>query len=735
MHVAPLPPRPADVKQTDVVNKTTRTERFQTVLGASLRGSPSKSESPRWRRDATDGHYELHGAASAPQPSVIEDVAGDGETKKAERGEHASTPARTTDASAPGAGHAREAAQAVMERTVSPDAATGEPRVPSAQEAEVESEMVPVKTPGVASTVDELGVGLRTSVTAPRPADTRFGHPGHVPTISAGGPVTEQDGWQPVDRHEYSQRGTVSGPRSAIARPTIGSDGFAAPESTNFEDEAMPTTNARPRLRVAHARRAETARPESSGERIPQSTTPTRRVSVDVPSPAAGGQSERHATDITRPGSVDATLFDEGDEQSAATGARRFAGGAEARVAGAADVTAEEALGAQTSDETVAENVRRGEHIRFGTSGMSSGGGGMERGAEQSPLTPQATPSGHDATSQATIPGVSSNVETGPSSRGATEASSTAGTDAAFTVGENTDETAAATARVARADAILDAALPEGEADVPSPGATGAGSRGSTEANVSIVAGETGDEAVEKAKTTTGRPRAVARTEEGGSSPLRSEPAGRVGGSVGGASGGSAGGGEQGSSLPGEQFGTGSFGGTTGVATPTDASTGGPTSSFRANLMEQLTPPLRDIVSDIVRETTVDRTQQVAIRLRPEVLGDVVMRIAVDDAGTVTARFIVDNPNVRAMIADELPQLRAALAESGLELGHADVETGGDGEAGSGWGGSYPADETYVRAGTTTSAPTDEPVADLVERRETADYEGPDALNRIDILV
>ncbi|MBO8141051.1 MAG: flagellar hook-length control protein FliK [Firmicutes bacterium] len=100
-------------------------------------------------------------------------------------------------------------------------------------------------------------------------------------------------------------------------------------------------------------------------------------------------------------------------------------------------------------------------------------------------------------------------------------------------------------------------------------------------------------------------------------------------------------------------------------------------------ILEQLADHLREMVASISHQVGPDRVHRAAIRLRPEHLGEVVLRISVDSQGIVNARFLVDNPAVQAAIERELPKLQAALGEHGLQLGQASVDSG----PGSGGGG------------------------------------------------
>lgn len=108
--------------------------------------------------------------------------------------------------------------------------------------------------------------------------------------------------------------------------------------------------------------------------------------------------------------------------------------------------------------------------------------------------------------------------------------------------------------------------------------------------------------------------------------------------------------------------------------------------SDRSSLVSQLAEPLQELIETMTRERGPAQTEQVSIRLRPQFLGEVLLRVSVDAAGTVNARFVVDNPVVRAMIEQDIGQLQATLDEHGLVLGEASVDAGSsswaDGDAG-----------------------------------------------------
>lgn len=118
--------------------------------------------------------------------------------------------------------------------------------------------------------------------------------------------------------------------------------------------------------------------------------------------------------------------------------------------------------------------------------------------------------------------------------------------------------------------------------------------------------------------------------------------------------------------------------------------------SESAPIAKPLAERMQEMVESIVRERRVGGMEQVAIRLHPEHLGRLLLRVGVDETGVVHARFIADNASVRSMIEQDLGSLRSALEEHGLVLGDAGVEAhvgsegGADASAFAGDGQSHP---------------------------------------------
>lgn len=198
---------------------------------------------------------------------------------------------------------------------------------------------------------------------------------------------------------------------------------------------------------------------------------------------------------------------------------------------------------------------------------------------------------------------------------------------------------------------------------------------------------------------------AARRDAGGGPAGARSEAAARIepaggGTGTGTTSGGPAGDGAEGFA-PGESGSGGAAGYAAGAAGLSGASARGaeapPGPALAESVASQLRGPMEDIVAELIRTPAEGgRPEQVTIRLRPEFLGQVVMRIAVDADGVVTARFVAEHALVRSLIEQHLPELRETLAQHGLELGEAAVSGG---EAGLAWDGS-PAPGEAVRPAT-----------------------------------
>ena len=87
----------------------------------------------------------------------------------------------------------------------------------------------------------------------------------------------------------------------------------------------------------------------------------------------------------------------------------------------------------------------------------------------------------------------------------------------------------------------------------------------------------------------------------------------------------------------------------------------------------------RNIQAQIVEQARLLRTQtdtQMVIRLRPEHLGDLTLRVTVGGDGAVTASFHSDNAQVRNTIENTLVQLRQELNNQGIKVDKVEVFSG-----------------------------------------------------------
>ncbi len=76
------------------------------------------------------------------------------------------------------------------------------------------------------------------------------------------------------------------------------------------------------------------------------------------------------------------------------------------------------------------------------------------------------------------------------------------------------------------------------------------------------------------------------------------------------------------------------------------------------------------------------------INLKPEHLGQLTLKISVDNAGALNAHFISDNAQVRAIIENSLIQLKQELSDAGIKVENVQVYSGlSDGGLMNGQGG------------------------------------------------
>ncbi len=89
-----------------------------------------------------------------------------------------------------------------------------------------------------------------------------------------------------------------------------------------------------------------------------------------------------------------------------------------------------------------------------------------------------------------------------------------------------------------------------------------------------------------------------------------------------------------------------------------------------------LTPELsKSIIDQITKELTFrmkDNVSEIRVLLKPESLGEVVVNMKMEES-KITAQINVDQSTVKAAVELQLPQLRQALAERGIEIHRIDV--------------------------------------------------------------
>ncbi|MBE8955612.1 MAG: flagellar hook-length control protein FliK [Quinella sp. 2Q5] len=86
-----------------------------------------------------------------------------------------------------------------------------------------------------------------------------------------------------------------------------------------------------------------------------------------------------------------------------------------------------------------------------------------------------------------------------------------------------------------------------------------------------------------------------------------------------------------------------------------------------------------DVPGQIVRQARLIRTAEnteMVIKLNPEHLGELTLRISVSANGAVNASFHSDNAQVRTIIENSLVQLRQELSNAGLKVDNVDVYAG-----------------------------------------------------------
>ena len=87
----------------------------------------------------------------------------------------------------------------------------------------------------------------------------------------------------------------------------------------------------------------------------------------------------------------------------------------------------------------------------------------------------------------------------------------------------------------------------------------------------------------------------------------------------------------------------------------------------------------KEIVDNLVEQAKLTQkpgVSEMVIRLRPQHLGDMTIRIMTESTGAVTASFHSNNPEVRAIIQEALPAIRQELSNTGLKVNDVGVYAG-----------------------------------------------------------
>ena len=86
-----------------------------------------------------------------------------------------------------------------------------------------------------------------------------------------------------------------------------------------------------------------------------------------------------------------------------------------------------------------------------------------------------------------------------------------------------------------------------------------------------------------------------------------------------------------------------------------------------------------DVPAQIVRQARLIRAAEnteMVIKLNPEHLGELTLRVSVSSSGAVNASFHSDNAQVRTIIENSLVQLRQELSNAGLKVDNVNVSAG-----------------------------------------------------------
>ena len=83
-----------------------------------------------------------------------------------------------------------------------------------------------------------------------------------------------------------------------------------------------------------------------------------------------------------------------------------------------------------------------------------------------------------------------------------------------------------------------------------------------------------------------------------------------------------------------------------------------------------------NVPAQIVRQARLIRAAEMVIKLNPEHLGELTLRVSVSQNGAVNASFHSDNAQVRTIIENSLVQLRHELNNVGLKVENVQVYAG-----------------------------------------------------------
>ncbi len=88
---------------------------------------------------------------------------------------------------------------------------------------------------------------------------------------------------------------------------------------------------------------------------------------------------------------------------------------------------------------------------------------------------------------------------------------------------------------------------------------------------------------------------------------------------------------------------------------------------------------LKEVVDQIVEQAKLTQKpgiSEMILRLKPNNLGEMTIRIIAGDGGTITASFHTNNPEARAILQQSLPTIKQELANTGLKVNDVGVYAG-----------------------------------------------------------